>query len=53
MKDYKIERYILCKEVNGEEIELINEYGYFRWDHEAKRKAELVGDDIYIKLVIL
>ena len=52
MKEYKLERYILCKEIDGEEVQLINEYGYFRYEHEAKRKAALMGN-IYVKKIIL
>lgn len=53
MKDIVLERYIICTEKDGVEIELINEYGFFRFEEDAKRKAFLLGDEYYHKVYYL
>lgn len=49
----KLKRYIICIKQDDKEIELIDEFGFFRFEYEAKRKIELLGKEYYSKVYYL
>lgn len=49
----KLKRFIICIKHEDKEVELINEFGFFRFEYEAKRKAEILGKEYYIKIYYL
>ena len=49
----KLKRFIICTKQDDEEIELINEFGFFRFEYEVKRKVEILGKGYYYKAYYL